>query len=60
MSGDNQTTLTVCGRTGCGVRMACCRPDCPIVMIDARDGGWYWETREEVRRQMQEVTRAGA
>ncbi len=54
----NETTP--CGRDGCGRNRACSRPDCPIVMIDARDGGWYWETRDEVRRQMREVALAGS
>jgi hypothetical protein len=42
--------MTPCSRDGCGKNRACCRPDCPIVMIEAGGGGWYWETREEVRR----------
>jgi hypothetical protein len=37
-----------CGREGCGKNRACSRGDCPIIMIDAYHGGWYWETR--VRR----------
>jgi hypothetical protein len=41
-----------CNRVGCGTNRACSRPDCPILMIEASGGGWYWETREEVRRQM--------
>jgi hypothetical protein len=56
MSDSSQSTP--CGRDGCGHNRACCRLDCPIVMIEARDGGWYWEPREEAQRQTREIAHA--
>jgi hypothetical protein len=28
----------VCGRQGCGSRLLCCRPDCPLVTVDLEPG----------------------
>jgi len=36
---------TACDQEGCGESRACCRPDCPIIMIDARYGCWKWVER---------------
>ncbi len=48
--------LTVCGRIGCGVRMACCRSDCPIVMVvQGKHGLWRWHRRR--RRGKRQVGR---
>lgn len=34
-----------CGEDGCGMSRACCRPDCPIEMIEARNGAWCWRSK---------------
>lgn len=41
----DQPNTTICGQDGCGESRACCRADCPIIMVDARYGCWRWIER---------------
>lgn len=36
-----------CGRTECGTRLLCCRPDCPLVTVDVELGLKRIYTRTE-------------
>jgi hypothetical protein len=41
------TAATPCEHPQCGSQTACCRPDCPIVMVEQGDGRWRWMMRAE-------------
>jgi hypothetical protein len=36
---------TPCDHPNCGSRTACCRDDCPIIMMQAGNGRWQWVRR---------------
>lgn len=38
---------TPCGRLGCGTKLLCCRPDCPLVTVDIEPGLKRIYTRAE-------------
>jgi hypothetical protein len=42
----DQTTAP-CRRPGCGYRLLCCRPDCPLVAVDIELGVKRLYTRDE-------------
>jgi len=35
-------TASVCAHPWCGTRTACCRPGCPIRMLQIGNGRWQW------------------
>lgn len=36
----------VCAHPNCGKTTACCRKNCPIVMIQNGNGRWQWAPRD--------------
>ncbi|MDE2104456.1 MAG: hypothetical protein KGL39_44890 [Patescibacteria group bacterium] len=46
-----------CGRTECGKRLLCCRPDCPLLTVDIEPGLRRIYTRQEFVIALREAAR---